>query len=291
MSEFNERIAGLSPEKRDLLERLLLKKSSPSIRQQEIRRRETTDPCILSFAQERLWFFDQFEPGSQAYNIFSSMRLAGHLNATALEQSLGEVLRRHEVLRTTFVTESDHPVQRISPVTAFTLSKIDLRAMPLEQREAKVRQLAGEEASRPFDLTAGPLLRAVLLQLTTQEHVLLLTVHHIVFDGWSWGILYRELSSLYKVFLSGNPSSLLELPIQYADFAVWQRQRLQGKKLEEQLAFWKEHLNGVSPLELPTDRRRPSVQTFHGATNTFELPESLTEALQDLSRKEGATCS
>ena len=289
MSEFNERIAGLSPEKRALLERLVLKKPSPPIRQQEIRRRETNDPCILSFAQERLWFFDQFEPGSQAYNIFSAMRLAGHLNATALEQSLGEVLRRHEVLRTTFVTESDHPVQRISPATAYILPRIDLSTMPEEQREAKVRQLAGEEASRAFDLTAGPLIRAILLKLTTREHVLLLTVHHIVFDGWSWGILYRELSALYKIFLSGNPSSLPELPIQYADFALWQRQWLQGKKLEEQLAFWKKHLTGVPPLELPTDRRRPSVQTFHGATSTFEFPESLTEALRGLSRKEGAT--
>jgi amino acid adenylation domain-containing protein/FkbM family methyltransferase len=289
MSEFNERIAGLSPEKRAMLERLLLKKTSSPIRQQEIRRRETTAPCELSFAQERLWFLDQLEPGSPAYNIFSAIRLAGHLNVIALEQSLGEILRRHEVLRTTFVTEGDQPEQRISPATAFTLPRIDLSTMTKERREAKARELASEEASRPFDLTTGPLLRATLLQLTPQEHVLLLTVHHVVFDGWSWGILYRELSASYGAFSKGDPSPLPELPIQYADFAVWQKEWLRGEVLEKQLMFWREHLNGVSPLELPTDRPRPAVQTFHGATHTFEFPQDLTEALQGLSRKVGVT--
>ena len=289
MKEISERIARLSPAKQALLDKMLRENGGGLSSQTAILKRQKQELDRLSFAQERLWLFDQLEPGSSAYNMSLAVRLTGNLNVAALEQSIGEILRRHEVLRTTFIIGNDRPVQKIAPVTAFTLSKVDLSTIPLEQRETKARQLAGEEASRPFDLTAGPLLRAALLQLTPQEHVLLLTVHHIVFDGWSWAILYRELSALYEVFLRGNPSSLPELPIQYADFAVWQRQWLQGKKLEEQLAFWKEHLNGVSPLELPTDRPRPSVQTFHGATHTVEFPQSLTETLQGLSRKEGAT--
>jgi len=187
------------------------------------------------------------EPGSSKYNIPLAVRLSGHLNSGALEQSLSEILRRHEMLRTTFVTENDQPVQMIAPPGTFALPFIDLSALPEEQRETKARELVREEASRPFDLTTGPLLRATLLHLDPQEHVLLVTMHHIISDGWSMGIFYRELSALYEAFSEGNPSPLPDLPIQYADFAVWQRQWLQGKNLEEQLAFWKEQLNDISP--------------------------------------------
>ena len=207
----------------------------------------------------------------------------------SLEQSLCEITRRHEVLRTTFSTENDQPVQRVTPATAFSLEQADLSAMPEGQREAKAKQLASEEASLPFDLTAGPLLRATLVRLAPEDHVLLLTMHHIISDGWSMGILYRELSVLYEAFLKGMPSPLPELPIQYADFSVWQREWLQGKKLEEQLTFWKEQLKDIATLELSTDHPRPSVQTFHGATHTVQLPQDLKEALQGLSRKEGVT--
>jgi hypothetical protein len=161
--------------------------------------------------------------------------------------------------------------------------------MPEGQREAKARELATEETSLPFDLTAGPLLRATLLRLKPEEHILLLTMHHIVSDGWSMGIFYRELSALYEAFSKGNASPLPELPIQYADFTVWQREWLQGKKLEEQLTFWKEQLRDITTLDLPTDHQRPSVQTFHGAKYTVQLSQDLTEALQGLSRKEGVT--
>ncbi|MBI5100065.1 MAG: amino acid adenylation domain-containing protein [Nitrospirae bacterium] len=243
----------------------------------------------LSFAQERLWFLDQLEPGSSAYNIPLVMRLTGDINVTALEESLGEILRRHEVLRTTFVTENDQPVQRIAPPGAFILSHMDLSAAPEDLREAKAQQLASEEGFYPFDIAAGPLLRATLLRLTPQEHVLLLTVHHIVSDGWSIGILCRELSAFYEAFSKGNPSPLPELPIQYGDFAVWQRTWLQGERLKKQLTFWKEQLKDISPLAFPTDHARPPMQTFHGDTHTIQISQSSTEALQSLSLKEGVT--
>ncbi|MGC2062824.1 MAG: condensation domain-containing protein, partial [Thermodesulfovibrionales bacterium] len=290
MSDLSKRIADLTPEKRALLERhILKKKSSFPVKNQDIPRRGTSDPCVLSFSQQRLWFLDQLDPGSPAYNIPLAIRLSGHLNVGALQQSLGEILSRHEVLRTTFVTENDQPLQRIALATGFNLPEADLSAVPEGQREAKAKQLASEEASRPFDLVTGPLLRAALLRLNPEDHILLLTIHHIVSDGWSMGILYRELSVLYEAFLKGNPSPLSDLPIQYADFAVWQREWLQGKKLEEQLTFWKEQLRDITTLKLPIDHPRPSVQTFQGTTHTVEFPQDLTETLQVLSRAEGVT--
>lgn len=290
MSNFNERIAKLPPEKRALLERNLLKKgNSSTLNSRGICRRGTTGPCALSFAQERLWFLDQLEPGSAKYNIPLAVRLSGNLHVAALEQSLSEILRRHEVLRATFVPEQDRPVQRISPPTAFSLPQVNLSTMPQEQREAKARELAGGEASEPFDLTTGPLLRAALLHLAPGEHVLLVTMHHIISDGWSMGIFYRELSVLYEAFSKGKTSPLPDLPIQYGDFAVWQKGWLRGEVLEKQLMFWKGQLNDVSTLELPTDRPRPSIQTFCGAAHTVEFTGSLTDALRELSRKEGAT--
>jgi amino acid adenylation domain-containing protein len=289
MSNFNERIANLSPEKMALLERNLLKKGNSSqIESRGICRRGTTGPCALSFAQERLWFLDQLEPGSSAYNIPLAIRLSGQLNVAALEKSLGEILRRHEVLRTTFSTENEQPVQRIAPVAAFSISRVDLGALSEERRKAEVLKLAAEEASRPFDLTAGPLLRATLLRLTGQEHVFLLTMHHIVSDGWSRGVLNREMSALYEAFSNDSPSPP-DLPIQYADFAIWQRQWLQGERLNKQLAFWKEHLGELSPLELPTDRPRPPVQTIRGASHEVRFSPALTEALRKLSRGENVT--
>ncbi|UCD34813.1 MAG: amino acid adenylation domain-containing protein [Nitrospiraceae bacterium] len=244
----------------------------------------------LSFAQERLWFLGQLDPHSAAYNIPLVLRLTGQLNVTAMEKGLGEILRRHEVLRTTFITENDQPSQRIGPAGAFLLWQVDLSEMPEEQREAEVLRLANEEATRPFDLEKGPLLKAALLRLSGQEHVLLLTVHHIVSDGWSTGIIYRELSALYEAFSQGMPSPLPELPIQYADFAIWQRQWLQGDILETQLAYWKKQLTGNLPiLELPTDHVRPAVRTFRGDIHTLQFPQDLKGAIQKLSHEEGMT--
>jgi non-ribosomal peptide synthetase component F len=290
MNDVRKLIANLPPEKRALLERHLLNKGrSSSLTNLGIPRRETADPCVLSFAQQRLWFLDQLEPGGSAHNLPLAIRLSGRLNVMALEQSLGEILRRHEVLRTTFSTENDQPVQRIAPAASFSLPQLDLSAIAEIHREVKVQQLANEEASRPFNLATGPLMRTTLVRLIAQEHLLLMTIHHIAADGWSMGILYRELSDLYEAFLTGHDSPLPELPIQYADFAVWQREWLQGKKLDEQLTFWKEQLREITTLQLPTDHPRPSVQTFHGAKHTIEFPQDLTKALQRLNRKEGVT--
>ena len=244
----------------------------------------------LSFAQQRLWFLDQLEPGNPAYNIPAAMRLRGALNVAALEQGLNEVVQRHEVLRTTFSLVEGQPVQVIAPTLTLTLPVVDLRNLPGTQREAEALWLATEEARRPFDLARGPLLRATLLRLDEEDHVLLLTMHHIVSDGWSMGIVFRELSALYEAFSKGKPSPLPELPIQYADFAVWQQQWLQGEVLEAQLSYWKKQLAGYSPsLDLPTDCPRPVIQTHRGVRQSLVLSKTLSASLKALSRQEGTT--
>jgi len=294
VSSISERLEDLSPSKRRLfLQRLKeetarrvdLDSQVPSLRPVS---REEGLP--LSFAQERLWFLEQLEPGNTAYNIAAAYRLRGPLDVAALERSLNEIVRCHEVLRTTFATMDGRPVQVIAPEMSLTLPVEDLQELPEAEREAEAQRLLTEEAQRPFDLEKGPLLRAALLRLDEEEHVLLLTMHHIVSDGWSMGVFNRELAVLYEAFSVGKPSPLPELPIQYADFAVWQREWLQGEVLEEQLAYWREHLGGdLSVLELPTDRPRPAAQSFRGATQSFVLSGDLTESLKALSRREGVT--
>jgi amino acid adenylation domain-containing protein len=245
----------------------------------------------LSFAQARLWFLDRIAPGNYAYNISAAVRLTGVLNVAALQQSFNEIVRRHEALRTTFAMGNDQPIQVIAPSMTLPLPIVDLCELPEAEQQAEIQQLAVEEAQRPFDLERDPLLRATLLQLGETEHIVLLTMHHIVSDGWSMGVLVREVAALYEAFSCGKPSLLPELPIQYADFAVWQRQWLQGEVLEAQLSYWKQHLGGSSPLlKLPTDRSRPEVQTFlRGATTHFVLPKDLSDVIAALSRKEGVT--
>ncbi len=226
----------------------------------------------LSFAQQRLWFLDQFEPGSCAYNMPFAIRLKGELKAAALEQSLREIIQRHEVLRTAFVTHNDEPIQIITPMTSFVLPVEDLTAVAEEQREAEARKRAQAEALCPFDLATGPLMRARLVKLDADEHVLLLTLHHIASDGWSMGVLFRELSALYKAFSQGEASPLPPLKLQYADYAVWQRGWLRGEVLDSQLRYWKQQLEGAPQvLELPTDGRRPTVQTFRGERRSLTL--------------------
>ncbi len=243
----------------------------------------------LSFAQQRLWFIDQLEPGNSAYNFPAAVRLRGSLNVAALERSVNEIVKRHEALRTTFATVDGRPVQVIAPTLTVKPPIVNLQELPESEREAEVRRLAIEEAQRPFNLAQGPLLRVTLLRLAEEEHVGLLTMHHIVSDGWSTGILIREMAVLYEAFSCGNSSPLPELPIQYADFAYWQRQWLQGEVLETQLTYWKRQLLGVSPLELPTDYIRPAVQTFRGSLQSSPLPRKMGEGLRALSRHEGTT--
>ncbi|HZB43698.1 MAG TPA: condensation domain-containing protein, partial [Pyrinomonadaceae bacterium] len=211
----------------------------------------------LSFAQQRLWFLDQLVPGNPFYNVPVAVRLVGRLDVSALERSLDEILARHEVLRTTFPDAAGRAVQRIAPAQTIALDVLDLRHLAGPEREREALRLAGEEARRPFDLVAGPLMRATLLALDEAEHVLLLTMHHIASDGWSLGVLVGEVAALYASFRAGLPPSLPPLPIQYADFAYWQREWFRGEVLEAQLSYWKRQLGGELPvLELPADRPR-----------------------------------
>ena len=243
----------------------------------------------LSHGQERMWFIDQFEPGNSIYNRPLFLRLKGDLKAAVLERCLNEIIRRHETLRTTFSAVDGQPFQVISPRQPLTLSLRDITGLTEGERKAEVRRRAIEEAALPFDLGRGPLIRAILLRVGEEEHILLLTIHHVVFDGWSEGILFQELAVLYESFATGRPSRLPELPIRYADFAVWQRQWLQGEILDSQMAYWKKQLAGASVLELPTDHPRPSVQTFRGSKQFLFVPEVLTERLKAISRSEGTT--
>ncbi|HLL45317.1 MAG TPA: condensation domain-containing protein, partial [Longimicrobiaceae bacterium] len=251
---------------------------------------ERTGALPLSFAQERLWFLDRLDPGSTTYNIPMAWRLGGALDEAALERSLGEIVRRHEALRTTFEEVDGSPVQVLVPFGGFALPVEDLSELTEADREAAVGRRTGEEARRAFDLSAGPLFRVALLRLGAEEHVLLLSMHHIVSDGWSIGVLFRELSALYAVYREGRESPLAELAVQYADYAVWQREQLEGEVLERQLAYWRERLaDAPGLLELPTDHPRPAVQTYRGATVPAELSRELLERLQRLGRSEGAT--
>jgi amino acid adenylation domain-containing protein len=247
-------------------------------------------PSPLSFAQQRLWFIDQLEPDSSLYNIPVALRVEGPLDGEVLALCLGEIMRRHEALRTVFATRDSAPVQVIQPVAPFSLPLVDLAGLPARTRDPAALFLANEEADRPFDLGRGPLLRGVLLRLAEEEHVLALTVHHIGSDGWSMGILVREAALLYAAFSEGRPSPLPELPVQYADFAVWQSSWLQGEILESEVSFWRRQLAGLPPLlELPTDRPRPAVQSFRGASRPVRLPTELTRHARALCRHEGAT--
>ncbi|HYO57344.1 non-ribosomal peptide synthetase/type I polyketide synthase, partial [Archangium sp.] len=252
--------------------------------------REPSQPALLSFSQQQLWFMEQLQPGSPLNNLLGLIHMEGRLDVAALEKSFNAIIERHEALRTVFVERDGQPFQLISPSLTLELSMTESGAVPEAGREAEIRRVAKEEASQPFDLMRGPLLRVRLLKLGEQVHVLVLTVHHIIFDGWSQAVLLRELAAFYEAFLEGRTPELPPLPIQYADYAYWQRQWLQGEVLEKQLAYWKEKLSGPPPVvELPTDRPRPAVRTSHGANLIFELPRPLSEALEALSRREGAT--
>lgn len=245
---------------------------------------------LLSFAQQRLWFLNQLEPSKGGYNIQAALTLTGKLNVAALEQSINEILRRHEALRSIFPTLEGKPVQVIVPTLTLTVPVVDLGELPETERETKASLLAIEEAKKPFDLASGPLLRITLLRLGEEKHVLLVTMHQIVFDAGSVGVFSRELEALYEVYSTGNPSELPELPIQYRDFVDWQQQWLGSEDYQTQLAYWKQQLAGAPPvLELPTDRQRAPVQTFRGARQSLEIPLTLTSSLKSLSQQAGVT--
>jgi amino acid adenylation domain-containing protein/FkbH-like protein len=244
----------------------------------------------LSFAQQRLWFLTQLELNSPLYNMPIAIRLSGALALSALEQSLNTIVQRHEALRTTFSAVDGKPTQIIAPFLKLNMQMVQVPDLPEPVRVKEIRRLAFEEARRPFDFVNGPLIRAMLLRESATRHVLLLTVHHLVADGWSTEVLYHELGVLYRALLRGQPSPLPDLRIQYVDYALWQRRWLQGEALESQLGYWKEKLTRPLPVsQLSTDRRRPVVGTFNGDNETLLLPKRLSEALKALSQREEVT--
>ncbi|MET0622001.1 MAG: condensation domain-containing protein, partial [Pyrinomonadaceae bacterium] len=242
-----------------------------------------------SFAQRRLWFLYHLEPDSPLYNIAAAIRLNGRLDVHALRQALGEVVRRHDALRTTFALADGSPVQVVSPTLELPVPLTDLCTLPADAREGEVARRARAEAETPFDLGAGPLLRVGLLAFGACEHVMLLTMHHIVSDAWSMDVLVRELTTLYKAFCEGAPSPLPELPIQYADYARWQHKWLTGEVLERQMDYWKRQLRAAPVMALPTDRPRPLVRSSRGGHHAFHLPPPLAEAIRALGAAHNAT--
>ncbi|MET0396914.1 MAG: amino acid adenylation domain-containing protein, partial [Longimicrobiaceae bacterium] len=245
--------------------------------------------CPLSFAQERLWFLDRLQPGSAAYNLSGALRLRGAVDAAALLRSLEEIVGRHDTLRTVFAEAGGRPVQRVLTAAAVPLPEVDLSRLGTEERSAAARRLAAEVARVPFDLETGPLFRARLLRLGGEERLLVLVMHHIISDGWSGGVLIREIGALYTAMLAGKPSPLAPLPMQYGDWALREREWLRAEAVEEQLAYWRERLRGVAPLPLPTDHPRPPVQTFRGATHRFEVHAEVMNRVRELARREGTT--
>ncbi|NEO46167.1 MAG: amino acid adenylation domain-containing protein, partial [Moorea sp. SIO4A3] len=255
-----------------------------------IQARPHSQQLPLSWAQERLWFLNQLEGSSATYNIPAALKITGKLAINVLEQTLSEIINRHEVLRTSFPTLNGIPTQVIHPDSTININLVDLQQNPEPERETILQQEVQQEATTPFDLEVAPLIRCKLWQLDASEYVLALTMHHIVSDGWSMGILIKELSRLYQGFAASEPSPLPELAIQYADFALWQRQWLSGKILENQLNYWKQQLEGAPELlQLPTDLPRPHVMSYRGSTEDFSLSSELTQKLQQLSRNSGST--
>jgi amino acid adenylation domain-containing protein len=306
MNDLAKRIAELPPEKRKLLsqalqEKLLsqqLQNNKEGISQAQILPQErNTNVFPLSFAQWRLWFLNQWDPDSAWYNMPGDLHFSGPLHVEALKRSLVAVVQRHEALRTTFSTLEGQPVQVVAPDLAVQIPVIDLRGLRTgTERDLQVKQLARTEAQYPFDLVKGPLLRAFLLRTgkcpvptDEQEHVLLFTLHHIVTDGWSMEVLVREMTKLYQAQVNGEPEQLPELPIQYVDYALWQRDWLQGEVLQSQLAYWRKQLADLSPLTLPTDHPRPRVQTGRGTSQSHLLPQVLLEELLRLCQRQDVT--
>jgi hypothetical protein len=273
-----ENITELSLDKKELLQLLLAKETGE------------TSTLPLSFAQRRLWFIEQMGRAGHVYNICASVRLQGQLDEVALERSFNEIVRRHEALRTTFVMVDKQPMQVVVPALKIKTSIINLEALLEAEREPEVQRLLQKESKTPFDLARGPLLRVKLLRLSAHERVLMLTMHHIISDGWSMGVLVQEMVTLYEAFTQGKPSPLSDLSIQYPDFVLWQREQLQGEVLDKSLFYWKQQLAGApAGLELPEDFPRQAITRYRGAKKAVALPADLSVALKALSEREGVT--
>ena len=290
MSDLQNQIAGLTPAELALLEARLRSLRASAQREATIAATANRESAPLSSTQQRIWFLEQLNPGLATYNRLVVYRLKCFLNLKALDDSLTEIISRHEILRTAFSTVNGRPLQVVFPAKPFVSRFCDLSTVAPVSKESLVQQLASEEGRAPFDLSAGLLLRAKVLRLSEAEHLLLLTFHHIAIDGWSIGIFLDELSRCYEAFASGVKPELAPLPLQYADYAVWQRERLAGPLLEQQLQYWREQLAGApQELCLPTDHARPAVQSYRGATTQFELDRELVQELKEWSRAQGVT--
>ncbi|MEK6284011.1 MAG: condensation domain-containing protein, partial [Acidobacteriota bacterium] len=284
----------LSREQQAILMLWLRKGNSTSVEQQSavrpIRAVSRESELPLSYAQQRLWFLEKISPEQAIYNVPLSVRLSGALDVAALEQTLQQIIDRHEVLRTRFVEVKGEPRQQIAAQQEFRIKVVNLSHLPAGDGERTARELAQQEAQRGFDLASGPLLRASVLKLAEQEQIVLLLMHHIISDGWSLGVLLREVQQLYESHVSGSAGvELPELGIQYADYAVWQREMLGSGVWAEQVEYWRRQLAGVKVLELPTDRPRPALQTFRGAQHFFMISRELSKSLKALGQREDAT--
>ena len=285
----DKRSFGLSPQKQALLDMMLRQAGLDQEAARGIPRRQDKGPAPTSFAQQRLWFLDQLAPNNSFYNLSTAVRFQVPLNLIALERAINEIVRRHEALRTTFGAIDGQPMQYVALSLAIPLPVFDLRTLPPAEREAEAVRLATEESRKPFNLRMGPLVRTTLLVLDAADNVFLLTLHHIGADAWSINLFAQELAAIYTAFLAGLPSPLPELAVQYADYALWQRGRLQGSLLDEQLAYWKQQLGGLPTLEVPTDRPRPPVPSFRGALHDVVIHPALVGAVKALSQERGVT--
>ncbi len=289
MTELEKRLANLSPEKRALLMQQLAR-SNAVVAQSEIGRRERPERLPLSSAQQRLWILDQIDPGNSVYNVTLLLRMVGHLDIEALARVLTEIVRRHETLRTVFVSDDDGPYQKILPSTPLSIVVHDVSALNEEERDKAASTLADADARKPFDLVHGPILRPSLVRTAEDNHLLILSAHHIAVDGWSFGVLSSELTALYRAFIEDKPSPLPDLPIQYVDYTLWQRDELEGDIMRGQLAYWKEQFATPPPvLELPTDHPRPPIQSYRGSIHRHVVPNEIYDAVKRLARQEGAT--
>src|ERR1700741_220033 len=280
---------GFSNEDLDLLAYVLEEEGVEVDEVPLIQRREPGIEVPLSFAQQRLWFLDQLQPGNPVYHLPTAIRVTGSLNVAALEKTFAEIVRRHEILRTSFETVQGSPRQVVAPASAVSVPLIDLSASPIDERETESRRLINEEVLRPFDLSSGSLLRTLLLRLQDDEHIFVVRMHHIISGALSSSVLVREIGALYEAFAAGHSATLEELSLQYADYTLWQRNWLQGEVLESQLDYWRKQLSNLQMLKLPLDPPRPLVQSFRGAKQTAEIGLPVCEGLKELGRSEDAT--
>ncbi len=290
MNELEKRLANLSPEKRALLMQQLAKSAPKDKASSEIGRRPRPERMPLSSAQERLWILDRFEPGNAVYNVSLLLRFIGPLDTGVMSRALSEIVRRHESLRTVFVSDDEGPYQRILPAEPLPLLRHDVGDRAESERLPAAMRLARDDAAASFDLVNGPVLRATLIRVGADDHLLVLSAHHIAVDGWSFGVLSTELTEIYGAYLAGRPSTLPELPIQYADYTLWQRDEMDGEGHRKQLEYWKTQFETIPPvLEMPGDRPRPARQSYRGSLYRHIIPAAVFDPIKRLARQEGTT--